>query len=171
MIVCSPVMCDEMIVSSTRIRKLLQNGNITQANEFLGYPFSILGRVVHGEARGRQLGFPTANISLPHMWNLLPNGVYAVTVVYQRQLYKGVANIGNNPTFEGTERRLEVHIFNFSKEIYGEEIMVSFYIHIRNEQKFSSISSLTIQMKHDQKMSMELLEKFLHLQENISMII
>ena len=171
MIVCSPVMCDEIIVSSTRIRNLLQNGNITQANKFLGYPFSILGCVVHGEARGRQLGFPTANISLPHMWNLLPNGVYAVTVVYQRQLYKGVANIGNNPTFEGTERRLEVHIFNFSKEIYGEEIMVSFYIHIRNEQKFSSISSLTIQMKHDQKMSMELLEKFLHLQENISMII
>ena len=170
-IVCPPVMYDEMIVSSTRIRKLLQDGNINKANECLGYPFSVLGRVVHGEARGRQIGFPTANIDLPRMWNILPNGVYAVTVVYQHHLYKGVANIGNNPTFKGIERRLEVHIFDFSKEIYGEEIIVSFYIHIRNERQFSSINSLTLQIRRDQTTSMKLLKKFLRLQENISMII
>ncbi|EKU71646.1 bifunctional riboflavin kinase/FAD synthetase [Selenomonas sp. F0473] len=170
-IICPPVICDGETISSTCVRKLIQQGNIAKVNEYLGYPFSIMGIVVHGKARGRQLGFPTANIELHQENEILSNGVYAVTVQQGTVRYGGVANIGNNPTFEDCKRRLEVHIFDFFKDIYGENLTVSFYARIRKERRFSSIDSLIAQIECDKKAAISLIAENFHLQENISMII
>lgn len=170
-IICAPVICDGETVSSTRIRALIQQGDIVKVNEYLGSPFSIIGPVVHGEARGRQLGFPTANIEIHEENEIPPNGVYAVTVQHGADGYAGVANIGNNPTFGGCKRRLEVHLFDFSKDLYGENLTVSFYAHIREERRFSSVDSLIAQVESDKKAAIRLIAEIFHLQENFSMVI
>ena len=170
-IVCQPVMRDGAPVSSTRIRALIANGDLSKVNEYLGYPFTINGMVIHGQERGRRLGFPTANLALREEFEHLPNGVYAVTVLYQGHLYRAAANIGNNPTFDGCDRRLEVHIMEFSGELYGEELMISFYKKIRNEQRFSSIDDLIRQIADDKETVEHIFDKSFRLQENISMVI
>ena len=170
-IVCQPVMRDGAPVSSTRIRALIANGELSKVNEYLGYPFTINGTVIHGQERGRRLGFPTANLALREEFEHLPNGVYAVTVLYQGHLYRAAANIGNNPTFDGCDRRLEVHIMEFSGDLYGEELMISFYKKIRNEQRFSSIDDLIRQISVDKETAVYVLAKTFHLQENVSMVI
>jgi len=170
-IVCQPVMRDGAPVSSTRIRALIANGDLSKVNEYLGYPFTINGTVIHGQERGRRLGFPTANLALREEFEHLPNGVYAVTVLYQGDLYRAAANIGNNPTFDGCDRRLEVHIMEFSGDLYGEELMISFYKKIRNEQRFSSIDDLIRQISVDKETAVYVLTKTFHLQENVSMVI
>ena len=171
LIVCSSVMRDRAPVSSTRIRALIENGDLHRVNEYLGYPFSINGIVIHGQARGRRLGFPTANLALYEAYERLPNGVYAATVLYQEKVYRAVANIGNNPTFDGCDRRLEVHILDFSGDLYGAEIMVSFYERIRNEQRFSSVDDLIHQIAKDKETVERIFDKSFRLQENISMVI
>ena len=170
-IVCQSVMRDGAPVSSTRIRALIANGELSKVNEYLGYPFTINGTVIHGQERGRRLGFPTANLALREEFEHLPNGVYAVTVLYQGHLYRAAANIGNNPTFDGCDRRLEVHIMEFSGDLYGEELMISFYKKIRNEQRFSSIDDLIRQISVDKETAVHVLTKTFHLQENVSMVI
>jgi len=170
-IICESVIRDAEPVSSTRIRRLMQQGDIAKVNEYLGHPFSIAGEVVHGEARGRLLGFPTANIELYEKNESLPNGVYAVTVTHGTEQYAGVANIGNNPTFGGCRRRLEVHIFDLSKELYGAQLTVSFHARIREERRFSSVEELKAQIERDKKTSIRLIAEIFHLQENISMVI
>lgn len=170
-IICPSVKLDGTTVSSTRIRSLIREGNINKVNTYLGYPFSIMGIVVHGEARGRQLGFPTANIPLYEEYEVPPNGVYAVIVRHGTELHGGVANIGNNPTFEGCNRRLEVHIFNFARDIYGENIIVEFHARIRDEHRFSSVAALTAQIKSDKKAAISMIAEIFHLQENVSMVI
>lgn len=171
LIVYPSVLRDGAPVSSTRIRTLIAYGDLERVREYLGYPFTIIGTIIHGQARGRSLGFPTANISLREEYERLPNGVYAVTVLYQRQLYRAVANIGNNPTFDGCNRRLEVHIMDFSGDLYGAEIMVTFYKKIRNEQRFSSVEDLIQQIREDKENAVHVLGESFHLQENISMVI
>ena len=136
-------------VSSTRIRELLLGGNLDLANEFLGRPFSFGGRVVHGDRRGRLLGFPTANLAIADSRAMLPNGVYAVRVTLQGKGYEGIANIGTNPTFEGCNRRLEVHILDFSGDIYDAALQVQFLKKIRDEQKFPSADHLVRQLHED----------------------
>ncbi|WP_126247317.1 bifunctional riboflavin kinase/FAD synthetase [Chitinophaga rhizosphaerae] len=139
-------------VSSTRIRKSLQEGDVTLANELLGYPYFLNGIVVHGDKMGRQLGFPTANISLNDYRKLIPaQGVYAVTVTAGNdgQLHKGALNIGTRPTFNGTELRIEVFILDFDKEIYDAPIRVDFLEFIRSDRKFGSVEGLVAQMKND----------------------
>lgn len=136
-------------VSSTRIRELLLGGNLDLANEFLGRPFSFGGRVVHGDRRGRLLGFPTANLAIADSRAMLPNGVYAVRVTLQGKGYEGIANIGTNPTFEGCNRRLEVHILDFSGDIYDAALQVQFLKKIRDEQKFPSAEHLVRQLHED----------------------
>ncbi|MGE7774433.1 bifunctional riboflavin kinase/FAD synthetase [Chitinophaga sp. NPDC101104] len=139
-------------VSSTRIRKSLQEGDVRLANELLGYPYFLNGIVVHGDKMGRQLGFPTANISLNDYRKLIPaQGVYAVTVTAGNdgQLYKGALNIGTRPTFNGTELRIEVFILDFDKEIYDAPIRVDFLEFIRSDRKFDSVEGLVAQMKND----------------------
>lgn len=138
-------------VSSTRIRKSLQEGDVALASELLGYPYFLNGVVVHGDKMGRQLGFPTANIQLNDYRKLIPaQGVYAVTVdTGNGHLHKGALNIGTRPTFNGTELRIEVFILDFDREIYGSPIRVDFLAFIRSDRKFDNVEALIVQMKND----------------------
>lgn len=140
---------DGIRVSSTAIRDALAQGDIETAQKFLGRPFSLMGRVIHGDARGRSLGFPTANISLPH--KVLPLlGIYIVKIIgLGDNPLPGVASIGFRPTVGGQRRLLEVYILNFNENIYGKTIRVEFLQKIRAEQKFASLELLTAQIKKD----------------------
>ncbi len=139
-----------LTVSSTKIRKSLQEGAVQLANELLGYPYFLNGTVVHGDKMGRQLGFPTANISLTDSRKLIPaQGVYAVTVATGGRTLKGALNIGTRPTFNGTELRIEVFILDFNEDIYGHPIRVNFLDYIRSDKKFDSVDALVVQMKDD----------------------
>ncbi|WP_281539308.1 bifunctional riboflavin kinase/FAD synthetase [Selenomonas noxia] len=171
LIVCPPVLYGGVPVSSTRIRALLAQGDLSHVNAYLGYPFTVTGTVIHGQERGRTLGFPTANVSLHESYESLPNGVYAVMVVHKKHSYHGVANIGNNPTFGGYDRRLEVHIIDFSGDLYDSEITVSFFFKIRDEQRFSTADELIFQIKKDKEAAIKGLKESFRLQENISMVI
>jgi len=149
-------------ISSTRIRALVGEGQIEEANILLGHPAVISGVVQHGDERGRLLGFPTANL-LPKPYRLVPaDGVYAVRVRLQEEagpvqsdldvastVYNGVANIGVRPTFNGTERRIEVHIFDATLDLYGKHLAVDFIAHLRGEQRFSGIEALKTQISAD----------------------
>lgn len=140
----------DLAVSSTKIRKSLQEGATALADELLGYPYFINGTVVHGDKMGRRLGFPTANIHLPDPRKLIPaQGVYAVTAAVSGQWHKGALNIGTRPTFNGSEQRIEVYILDFDKDIYGEPIRVDFLEYIRPDKKFDSAEALVEQMKDD----------------------
>ncbi len=150
--VCPVVLQDGRPVSSTRVRGLLAEGDLETVNEFLGRPFAFYSRVVHGDRRGRTLGFPTANLVIPETRAMLPNGAYAVLTEVKGKMYHGLANIGSNPTFEGIRnRRLEVNIQDFSRNIYNEMIGVSFLGKLREEQKFSSVEQLVKQLRRDRE--------------------
>lgn len=140
-------------ISSTRIRKEIQKGQIVTTNQLLGYPFSTRGLVVHGDARGQTIGYPTANfVSLDRV--ILPaDGVYVVNVEYENKLYRGMASVGKNITFDGEELRLEVNIFDFSKDIYGETIRVLWLDRIRDMVKFNGIEQLIEQLKSDEQVA------------------
>lgn len=135
-------------ISSTEIRKALEINNLAQAERMLGRPYSIIGRVFHGDKRGRQLGFPTANIKLKRRVSPV-NGVYVVKVTMRSGSYFGVANIGSRPTVAGIRQQLEVHIFDFDTVIYGQSIEVVLLKNLRKEMKFESISALTEQITLD----------------------
>lgn len=141
------------VVSSTGIRNLIQAGHIEYANRMLGRAYSITGKIVHGEQRGRKLGFPTANIELLHGEMAVPApGVYAVTVSIEGSIYEGMGNIGNNPTFNDIEHaRLEVNLFNCSGDLYGKTMSVQFHKYIRAEKKFSGVEELCRQIEEDKK--------------------
>ncbi|SIO55289.1 bifunctional riboflavin kinase/FAD synthetase [Chitinophaga niabensis] len=140
----------DLTVSSTKIRNSLQEGAILLANELLGYPYFINGKVVHGDKMGRQLGFPTANIALHDSRKLIPaQGVYAVNVTVAGKEWKGALNIGTRPTFNGTELRIEVYILDFNEDIYGAEIHVSFIEFIRADKKFDAVDALVVQITDD----------------------
>ena len=147
------------LVSSTQIRALLQSGELEQANHYLGRYFSFGGRVVHGDHRGRKLGFPTANLAIGDKRAMLPNGAYAVLVHLQGKIYQGIANIGDNPTFEGCNRRLEVNILDFSGDIYDAAVTVQFVTKLREQKKFSGIEALVKQLHADKQRARQLLEK------------
>ncbi len=154
---------NEVTISSTRIREALQRGDIKTANEFLGYPYFFEGEVIHGDKRGRTIGFPTANIQLKNPDKLTPaDGVYAVRVSFtdsegQSINKQGMMNIGIRPTVDGVNHSIEVHIFDFNKDIYGKEIQISVIHKIRNEQKFSGIEALKGQLEKDKKDALEIL--------------
>lgn len=136
-------------ISSTRIREVLDSGDFSQAERLLGRPFSITGRVLHGQKLGRQLGAPTANIQLKRLRAPL-NGVYRVSTVLDGVLFKGVANIGTRPTVEGDGRpHLEVHLFDFSGDLYGRTLTVMFHEKLRDEQRFDSLDALQAAIKAD----------------------
>ncbi len=149
--ICPTVLADGHPVSSTRIRELLKEGNLELVNSFLGRPFAFAGRVVHGDRRGRTLGFPTANLQIPENRAMLPNGAYAAQVVYQGKSYHGLANIGNNPTFDGCDHRLEVNIRDFHENIYDQLLQVFFLKKLREERKFSSVDHLVQQLHRDRE--------------------
>jgi len=132
-------------VSSTRIREGLKEGRIQEVNQFLGRPYTISGKVVEGDKRGRQMGFPTANIHMKHLRPAL-TGVYAVKLGNRN----GVANLGVRPTIAGTPKLLlEVHLLNFNEDIYGQHVQVTFLEKIRGEMKFENIDALIEQIKKD----------------------
>lgn len=145
------------IVSSTRIRALVDDGDLVTSNEYFGHPFTMSGRVVHGDHRGRTIGFPTANLPITKKRAMLPNGAYAVNVILEGKEYMGIANIGDNPTFEGCYRRVEVHILDFSDDIYDAPLIVEFCHKLRAEKKFSGIDALVAQLKQDEKQARKLL--------------
>jgi len=132
-------------VSSTRIREGLKEGRIQEVNQFLGRPYTIAGKVVEGDKRGRQMGFPTANIHMKHLRPAL-TGVYAVKLGNRN----GVANLGVRPTISGIPKLLlEVHLLNFNEDIYGQHVQVTFLEKIRDEMKFENIDALIEQIKKD----------------------
>ncbi|MEJ1356298.1 MAG: bifunctional riboflavin kinase/FAD synthetase [Candidatus Sedimenticola sp. (ex Thyasira tokunagai)] len=137
-------------VSSTRIREALAQGDLEQAEHNLGRPYRICGRIAHGDARGRTIGFPTANVDLHRKVSPL-RGVYAVKVLgLEEGSLPGVANIGNRPTVEGDDRYLlEVHLFDFSRMIYGEHVQVEFRKKLRDEKRFDSFEQLRQQIEQD----------------------
>ncbi len=145
------VKMDGNIVSSTGIRNLIQAGHIEYANRMLGRAYAITGKIVHGEERGRKLGFPTANIELANGEMAVPApGVYAVRAEIDGVCYEGMGNVGNNPTFNDVEHiRLEVNLFDCSGSLYDKMMKVSFYKYIREEKKFSSIEELCRQIEAD----------------------
>ncbi|UII20972.1 bifunctional riboflavin kinase/FAD synthetase [Fulvivirga ligni] len=141
---------DNIGVSSTKIREALSEGNLEVSNALLGRPYSLNGRVVKGEKLGRMIGFPTANIEVDFRHKLIPaDGAYAVQVKYAHNLYNGMLNIGYRPTVSGTRRTIEVNIFDFNQDIYGESILINFIGRIRNEMKFADIDALTHQLTQD----------------------
>jgi riboflavin kinase/FMN adenylyltransferase len=144
-------------ISSTRIRELVMDGNVTEAQKLLGRHYQVRGDVVAGRKRGGKLvGFPTANLHLQD--ELCPKtGVYAATVECLGKRFKGVANIGYSPTFDDHLYTIEVHIIDFDGDIYGEKIRVNFVQRIRDEVKFSDLSQLTNQIKQDVQAARDLL--------------
>ncbi len=150
---------DHVGVSSTKIRKALEIGDIDTANHFLGRPYQLSGRIIKGDKLGRVLGFPTANIDLDSNDKLVPSeGIYAVTVLYGHTEYGGMLYIGNRPTVDGSRRSIEVNIFDFDKDIYGETIQVSFHKLLRSDSKFEDLESLKRQLEHDKATALQALK-------------
>ena len=149
--ICPAILRDGRPVSSTRVRALIAEGDLHTASDFLGYPFTVIERVIHGDERGRVIGFPTANLAISEQRVMLPNGVYAVGVKFQGKCYNGVANIGNNPTFKGCNRRIEVNIEDFKGNLYDKLIAVEFLEKLRDEVKFSGVEQLVKQIKKDKE--------------------
>lgn len=146
-------------VSSTRIRnEISDNGDVQLASELLGRLYLLNGIVIHGDKKGRSLGFPTANLKPEHPNKVIPkNGVYAVHVRVKDEWYNGMMNIGNRPTFAAQERRLEVNIFDFNKDLYGQNIQVRFIERLRDEIKFKTIEGLKNQLIKDKADTLKLI--------------
>lgn len=150
---------DHANVSSTKIRQALLAGDIEQATHFLGYPYKITGTVIHGEKQGRLLGYPTANIKPNDATKLIPaNGIYCVAVYWKGQKYYGMMSVGVKPTMGVFERGIEVNIFDFSAEIYGETLTVEYLAYIRGEKKFDSLTELIQAIDGDKVFCLEYLK-------------
>ena len=150
----------EVKVSSTKIRQALLNGEIKTANSYLTRPYRLTGYVVRGDRLGRELGFPTANITLDNEHKLIPkDGVYAVTARFglKGDVFKGMCNIGHRPTVHGSSKTIEVNIFDFNEDIYGTKITLFYHQRIRDEKKFESVEKLKEQLVKDEKVCRELL--------------
>lgn len=162
-----PYLINEDTISSTKIRKAIAENQIQKANSYLGYNYFIKGIVIEGDKRGRQIGFPTANISVEDNYKLIPPvGVYTVKVEIldekiddaHKNEYFGMANIGYRPTFYDEKKlSIEVNIFDFNSDIYNKEIKVEFLHHLRNEQKFNGIEEIIKQLNLDKQKSIEFL--------------
>lgn len=145
---------NDVSVSSTKIRKALTEGNVALAKTYLGYPYTVSGKVVSGKQLGRTIGYPTANVQVVEDYKLIPAiGVYVVGVTVKgRDLY-GMLSIGTNPTVGGIEKTIEVNIFDFNDDIYNEEITIHFLTKIRNEENFGSVDLLIEALKKDETYS------------------
>ncbi|WP_317132155.1 bifunctional riboflavin kinase/FAD synthetase [Paenimyroides baculatum] len=145
---------NDVSVSSTKIRNALNVGNVALAKTYLGYPYMVSGKVVSGKQLGRTIGYPTANIQVAEDYKLIPAiGVYVVGVTVKDEDYYGMLSVGTNPTVGGTEKTVEVYIFDFNDTIYDEEITVRFLTKIRDEENFGSIDLLIEALKNDEVFS------------------
>jgi riboflavin kinase/FMN adenylyltransferase len=147
-----PIQIDGQALSSSLIRNTLETCDISYANQILGYEYSVTGTVVAGMKRGRELGYPTANISINEKFKLLPgDAIYAVEADYEGSALRGMASIGYNPTFNDTGKTLEVNIFDFDRQIYGEKITIKFLRFLRKEVKFATKEELVQQLGADKR--------------------
>jgi riboflavin kinase/FMN adenylyltransferase len=152
-----PFHLDGEVVSSTRIRELIARGDIKEANRMLGSDFFMFGKVIHGHARGKGLGFPTANLEISQ--DLYPNdGVYAANVIIDERRYAGVVNIGTNPTFGDEQLAVEVFLFDYQGDLYGKELQVALVDKLRDEQTFPSVDLLVHQIEQDIQRAKEILK-------------
>ncbi|KXI28181.1 bifunctional riboflavin kinase/FAD synthetase [Paraglaciecola hydrolytica] len=143
-------------ISSTAVRAALADSNFKLVAQMLGRPFSIAGKVLHGDKKGRTIGFPTANLKMKRV-KVPVNGVFAVQVTIKNQTYAGVANIGHRPTVNGQRTQLEVHLFDFNQNLYGQFISVALVHKIREEMKFDSFEQLHQQIQQDAKKAQQML--------------
>lgn len=153
---------DGINISSSVIRSFLREGEVDMANRCLGYPYTIIGKVVSGYHEGRKMGFPTANLDISHFGQMIPaTGVYAVKVRMENTVVwmHGMMNVGTRPTFDGRQLTLETYIFNFAGDIYDQLLLVSFVKRIRGEQKFASPEELAEQLREDEQTVLALFEK------------
>jgi riboflavin kinase/FMN adenylyltransferase len=159
--IIEPIAIEGRVVSSSMIRQWLQQGHVDEAARLLGRLYSVTGTVVEGYRKGRELGFPTANVRSTD--ELIPSrGVYAVTVDWRGRRYEGVGNIGFNPTFGRTQLSVEIHLFNFAEQLYGETVEVSFVKKIRDERAFPSVAALVKQISQDVETAHTLLATYRH---------
>ncbi len=156
--VMEPCNYEDEVISSSRIRNELLNGNINKAMKMLNRPYFIKGKVVHGKKLGRTIGFPTANLDYSKEALIPRKGVYYTNVQWQGKIYKGITSVGNNPTVNGDKLTIETYILDFNNDLYGHNIKVYFIKKIRDEKKFNSIDDLVIQLKKDKNYALE--EKF-----------
>ncbi|MEO2506384.1 bifunctional riboflavin kinase/FAD synthetase [Clostridium paraputrificum] len=156
--VMEPCNYENEVISSTRIRNELLNGNVDKAMKMLNRPYIIKGKVVHGKKLGRTIGFPTANLDYSKEALIPRKGVYYTNVQWQDKIYKGITSVGNNPTVNGDKLTIETYILDFNNDLYGHNIKVYFIKKIRDEKKFNSIDDLVIQLKKDKDYALE--EKF-----------
>jgi len=153
--VIKPAKANNQIVSSSLLRSFIARGELEKANRCLDRRFSIFGKVVKGKKRGRLIGYPTANIK-PYHEVIPPGGVYSVKVRWSRRIYSGILNIGKRPTFgDGFEKEptVEAHIFDFDRQLYGEELEIFFGRKIREERKFAGKEDLIRQIKKDERLA------------------
>ncbi len=150
---------DEVSVSSTKIRKALANGQLKTANNYLGYNFSLTGKVVNGKQLGGKIGFPTANIDVSEEYKLIPKtGVYVVKSTIENATVYGMMNIGNRPTVDGEYQTIEVHFFDFNQNLYNKKLTIELLYFLRDEQKFDSVPDLISQLKKDKETSLNYLK-------------
>ncbi|EAR02454.1 bifunctional riboflavin kinase/FAD synthetase [Maribacter sp. HTCC2170] len=151
---------DEVSVSSTKIRKSLEEGKIETANKYLGYPYMLTGSVKKGKGLGRQIQFPTANLHIEESYKLIPkNGVYVVQTVIDGTTVSGMMNIGYNPTVSGKKKSIEIHFFDIDKDLYGQKLQIDLITRIRDEYKFESIEALKNQLAKDKDTSLAILNQ------------
>ncbi len=154
----SPQDIDDITVSSTKIRNALTHGDVETATRYLGYSYPVSGKVVAGNSLGKKIGFPTANIFVSQTYKLIPgDGVYAIKATVHGQTYGGMANIGNQPTFDNRSHAFEVNIFGFDKDIYGKDVKIEFVSRIRSEMKFDGVDSLIAQLQNDKATALNIL--------------
>jgi riboflavin kinase/FMN adenylyltransferase len=150
---------NEVAISSTRIREALLKSDIELANTFLGYPFFITGTVTRGDQIGRTIGYPTANIVIEERYKLIPgDGIFAVKVIIDGAVYKGMAYIGTRPTINGLTRNIEVNIFDFDQDIYNQQIRMEFHHYVRGDVKFAGLDELKAQLAQDKVDVLQLLK-------------
>jgi len=149
----------QIAVSSTKIRKAIENGQIDKANGFLGYCFMLSGKVVKGKNLGEKIGFPTANILIKEPYKLIPKtGAYIVKSEIENKRIFGMMNIGYRPTVSGKHQTIEIHFFNFKNDLYGKNIQIDVLHFLRDEQKFESVEALKAQLLKDKRQSLALIK-------------
>ena len=143
---------DDVSVSSTKIRKALQEGNLKTANNYLGYNYMLNGTVINGKKLGGKIGFPTANLDIKEAYKLVPKtGVYVIKTTINNVLFSGMMNIGFRPTVSGKHQTIEAHLFDFDKDLYGKNITIELLYFLRDEKKFDSVEDLIVQLHLDKE--------------------
>lgn len=150
---------DHITISSTKIRKAIELGNIEEANRYLGYAFMLTGEIVKGKNLGEKIGFPTANLFIEETYKLLPKtGSYIVKSELENETVYGMMNIGYNPTVKGKNQTIEIHFFDFNKNLYGKKIQIDVLEFLRDEQKFDSVEDLKNQLEKDKQKSLKIIQ-------------